>query len=117
MALLERSDHGAVAHLLLNSDGNLNALSDAMIAALQGAFDQVAEDPAIRVVVIKGSGRAFCAGADLRGGSPGSRGNAPGDFLSTPAPRVTSTERSSRMTSTIARHCGDPGAERAVRSK
>ncbi|MCG6903855.1 MAG: enoyl-CoA hydratase [Rhodobacter sp.] len=66
MALLERSDHGAVAHLLLNSDGNLNALSDAMIAALQGAFDQVAEDPAIRVVVIKGSGRAFCAGHDLK---------------------------------------------------
>ena len=66
MALLERTDDGAVAHLLLNSDSNLNALSDAMIAALQAEFDKLAEDRAVRVVVLKGAGRGFCAGHDLK---------------------------------------------------
>jgi len=66
MALLQRTDKGAVAHLLLNSDGNLNALSDAMIAALQDALDRLAEDNTVRVVVLKGVGRAFCAGHDLK---------------------------------------------------
>lgn len=66
MALLERTDRGAVAHLLLNSDSTLNALSDAMIAALQEAFDGLAEERAIRVIVLKGAGRAFCAGHDLK---------------------------------------------------
>lgn len=66
MALLQRTDQGAVAYLLLNSDSNLNALSDAMIAALQEALDRLAEDDTVRVVVLKGAGRAFCAGHDLK---------------------------------------------------
>jgi len=66
MALLEREDHGAVARLRLNSPGNLNALSDAMLAALQTEFDALAEDRSIRVVVISGEGKAFCAGHDLK---------------------------------------------------
>lgn len=65
MCLL-REDRGAVAELTLNAPSSLNALSDAMLAALQGAFDQLKEDGSIRVVVLKGAGRAFCAGHDLK---------------------------------------------------
>lgn len=66
MAILERNDTGAVAHLTLNTPEKLNALSDAMLAALQEQFDALAETPDIRAVVLKGSGKAFCAGHDLK---------------------------------------------------
>ena len=66
MALLERHDTGAVAHLTLNAPEKLNALSDAMLAALQSQFDALATDPAIRAVVLKGAGKVFCAGHDLK---------------------------------------------------
>lgn len=63
--LLIRADRGAVAHLTLNAPHNLNALSDAMLAALAAEIARLADDPA-KVVVLKGAGRAFCAGHDLR---------------------------------------------------
>ncbi len=44
----------------------LNALSDAMLAALSDAFDALARDLTVRVVVLAGSGKAFCAGHDLK---------------------------------------------------
>jgi len=66
MPILERSDDGAIARLKLNSPANLNALSDAMLAALQAEFDRLAQDPRIRVVTISGVGKAFCAGHDLK---------------------------------------------------
>ena len=66
MKLLERHDTGAVARLCLNAPDRLNALSDAMLAALQDQLDALAQDRDIRVVVISGAGRAFCAGHDLR---------------------------------------------------
>lgn len=66
MALLERHDTGAVAHLNMNAPEKLNALSDAMLAALQGQFDALAEDRSIRAVVISGAGKAFCSGHDLK---------------------------------------------------
>jgi enoyl-CoA hydratase/carnithine racemase len=66
MALVDRQDRGAVRHLTLNNPDKLNPLSDAMIAALGAEFEALAEDDAIRAVVLKGAGRAFCAGHDLR---------------------------------------------------
>ncbi|MEM9850518.1 MAG: enoyl-CoA hydratase, partial [Pseudomonadota bacterium] len=45
---------------------SLNALSEAMLAALQGQFDALMEDTATRVVVIRASGKAICAGHDLK---------------------------------------------------
>jgi len=66
MALLERNDTGAVAHLRMNAPEKLNALSDAMLAALQSEFDRLAEDRAIRAIVLSGEGKAFCAGHDLK---------------------------------------------------
>jgi enoyl-CoA hydratase/carnithine racemase len=65
MAILEREDRGAVAWLTLNAPERLNALSDAMLTALAGAWVDLAADGAIRAVVLQGAGRAFCAGHDL----------------------------------------------------
>ncbi len=66
MAILERHDTGAVAHLRLNAPERLNALSDDMIGALQGAFDGLREDRQIRAIILSGAGKAFCAGHDLK---------------------------------------------------
>ena len=66
MPILERHDHGAIARLTLNAPEKLNALSDAMLAALQAEFDLIATQPRIRAVTLGGSGKAFCAGHDLK---------------------------------------------------
>ena len=66
MAIVLREDRGAVRHLTLNNPDKLNPLSDAMIAALQAEFAALAEEDGVRAVVLKGAGRAFCAGHDLR---------------------------------------------------
>jgi enoyl-CoA hydratase/carnithine racemase len=64
--ILQSEDRGAVRLLTLNQPAKLNALSDAMLAALHGAFDDLMEDRSIRAVVIRGAGKAFCAGHDLK---------------------------------------------------
>ncbi|MBV0912209.1 enoyl-CoA hydratase [Anianabacter salinae] len=66
MAILLRTDTDAVARLTLNAPGSLNALSDAMLAALAGEFARLEGDRSIRAVVIAGAGKAFCAGHDLK---------------------------------------------------
>lgn len=64
--LILRTDTNAVATLTLNNPKKLNALSDAMIAALSDAFDAIAADTSVRVVVLTGAGKAFSAGHDLK---------------------------------------------------
>lgn len=64
--LVLREDRDAITHLTLNSPGNLNALSDEMLAALQNALDTLAQEPSQKVIVLKGAGRVFCAGHDLK---------------------------------------------------
>lgn len=64
--LVVREDAGGIATLTLNDPGRLNALSVAMLAALEGRLDDLARDRSVRVVVLRGAGRAFCAGHDLR---------------------------------------------------
>ena len=64
--ILQRSDAGGVATLTLNTPGSLNALSDAMLDALLGAFADVAQDRTTKVVILRGNGKAFCAGHDLK---------------------------------------------------
>src|SRR6056297_3440872 len=66
MPILERNDTGAIARLTLNHPEKLNALSDAMLAALADEFEALAADEKIRVVIIAGAGKAFCAGHDLK---------------------------------------------------
>lgn len=64
--LIQREDAGGIATLTLNRPAALNALSDAMIAALTDALARLADDRSVRVVVLRGAGRAFCAGHDLK---------------------------------------------------
>jgi len=63
---LLREDENAVATLTLNAPQSLNALSDAMLAALQGEFEALTTDTTIRAVILRGAGKAFCAGHDLK---------------------------------------------------
>ena len=64
--VLLRSDVEGVAGLTLNRPEQYNALSRELLGALQAELDRIKDDPAIRVVVITGQGRAFCAGHDMK---------------------------------------------------
>ena len=64
--MLRREDDGAVARLVMDAPDRLNALSDAMLAELANAFEALEDDRSIRVVILSGTGRAFCAGHDLK---------------------------------------------------
>jgi enoyl-CoA hydratase/carnithine racemase len=65
-ALLLRETKAGVATLTMNRPDQFNALSEELLAEFQRTLDAVAADPAIRVVVIAGAGKAFCAGHDLK---------------------------------------------------
>lgn len=63
---LLREDHHGVATLTLNRPLQMNLLTSEMLAALQQAFDAIAKDPKVRVVVLAATGKGFCAGHDLK---------------------------------------------------
>ncbi|MFF4630171.1 enoyl-CoA hydratase/isomerase family protein [Streptomyces griseorubiginosus] len=70
---------GQVAYLTLNRPEALNALTPAQRDRLIQLFGEASADPDIRAVVLTGTGRGFCAGADLRGGTgAGERGAGDG---------------------------------------
>lgn len=56
---------GRTTVLTLNRPEKLNALDYATIADLQAALDECEQDASVRAVVLTGTGRAFCAGADI----------------------------------------------------
>jgi len=58
---------GATAWITLDRPEAMNALSETMCSELLAAIAQIEHDPDIRVLVLTGAGRAFCAGADLKG--------------------------------------------------
>ena len=62
--VLTSIDNG-VATVTLNRPKLHNAFDDAMIAALTDAIKALGSDPAVRVVVLRGAGKSFCAGGDL----------------------------------------------------
>jgi len=64
--ILLREDDGPVTTLTLNRPRQFNSLSSAMLAELQDALDAIAADDAVRVVVLAGAGKAFCAGHNLK---------------------------------------------------
>lgn len=64
--LLREDRADGVSVLTLNRPGQFNALSSQLIARLQQEIDAIAADKAVRLVVIAGAGKAFCAGHDLR---------------------------------------------------
>lgn len=64
--LLQTRDARGVVTLTLNRPSAFNALSQALIEALEQALDGIATDEGVRAVVIAGAGKAFCAGHDLK---------------------------------------------------
>jgi enoyl-CoA hydratase/carnithine racemase len=65
-ALLLRKMSEGVALLTLNRPTQFNALSEELLDELQSALDEIGADGSIRVVIIAGTGKAFCAGHDLK---------------------------------------------------
>lgn len=64
--MVVRSDKDGVTTLTLNRPAQFNALSQGMLEALIEAVDAIARDDSVRVVVLAGEGKAFCAGHDLK---------------------------------------------------
>jgi enoyl-CoA hydratase/carnithine racemase len=54
-----------IATITLNRPDRLNAYTDRMAAGLKQVFADAAQDPSVRVIVLTGAGRGFCAGADM----------------------------------------------------
>ena len=71
MAVVRTDLTGGVMTLTLDRPGKLNAFTIEMMQELIDAFDVADADDAVRAVVVTGAGRAFCAGADISGGTKG----------------------------------------------
>jgi 2-(1,2-epoxy-1,2-dihydrophenyl)acetyl-CoA isomerase len=71
-SILFQSD-GGIARLTLNRPERMNSFNDAMHAEVRNALDVVRADASVRVLLLTGAGRGFCAGQDL-----GDRAVAPG---------------------------------------
>lgn len=79
--LYEKHDRGRVGVITLNRPGVLNAYNVEMRDALYEALLAVRDDPEVRVMLLRGNGRAFCTGGDLR------------EFGSAPSPVVARRTR------------------------
>lgn len=66
MSVVSRVDHSGVATLTLERPQARNALSMELMTALIEALDAISRDPAIKCVILRGAGPAFCAGHDLK---------------------------------------------------
>ncbi len=74
MSLVLRRDEEGVCILSLNRPERRNALSNELIEALFEALTAASADPSVRVIVLTGEGKTFCAGGDLAGGMAGEGG-------------------------------------------
>jgi len=70
---VQSSLEGQILTITLNRPGRLNAVSSGLYEGIIDAFDQSSTDPGVRAVVMTGSGRAFCVGADLKAHGDGNR--------------------------------------------
>ena len=64
--ILFRERHSSIEIITMNNPKKLNALSNRMLAEIQYNLDEISEDNSIKAVIIKGNGKAFCAGHDLK---------------------------------------------------
>ena len=65
LTLYETRDGGTIAVVTLNRPEKLNAFDDALYESMLGRLDEAEADPDIRVVILRGAGRAFSTGHDL----------------------------------------------------
>jgi enoyl-CoA hydratase/carnithine racemase len=71
---LEVKQDGPIAWLILNRPHVLNALNSTLVSELHDYLDRLGSDRTTRVIIVRGAGRAFCSGLDLKehsGGRPG----------------------------------------------
>ncbi len=72
---------GAVDHVTLNRPDSLNALNRRMVEELLDYFGALYWDKSVRIVVIRGAGKAYCAGLDLKERDNSSGPNSPANAL------------------------------------
>jgi len=65
---IQYSVDGPVATITLHRPDKMNAFTNTMLKEIIAAFDLTDADDSVRAVIVTGSGKAFCAGADLSGG-------------------------------------------------
>lgn len=63
--VLEIEHAGALAHVWMNRPAVHNALNEEMIDALTSAFATLSANESVRIIVLSGRGKSFCAGADI----------------------------------------------------
>ena len=70
---LSLSEENGILHVKLNRPEKRNAVNDQILLDLERCFSEVATGGNVKVVILSGEGKAFCAGTDLNelGGSPG----------------------------------------------
>ncbi len=66
LVIREDNKESGVVTLTLNQPKQFNALSVEVLSAMQAELDNIAQDDTIRVVVIQATGKAFCAGHNLK---------------------------------------------------
>ncbi|SFP67257.1 enoyl-CoA hydratase [Tranquillimonas alkanivorans] len=66
VAPVVRTDADGVAVLTLNEPASINALSEAMLAAISDGLDEIAQDPSVKAVILRSAGKHFCAGHNLK---------------------------------------------------
>jgi enoyl-CoA hydratase/carnithine racemase len=64
--ILLREDRDGICTLTLNRPQQMNLLTSEMLSALQAAFEEISSNRSVRVVVLAGAGKGFCAGHDLK---------------------------------------------------
>ncbi len=64
-------DRGTVRRIILNRPEAMNSITGTMLGELNDALKAADDDPTVRVVVLTGAGRAFCAGLDLKQAAAG----------------------------------------------
>jgi len=74
--LVLRNDENGISNLIINRPTSYNALSISCMEALIEEINKVSDDPSVKVLILSGSGKGFCAGHDLKE----MRGNPERDF-------------------------------------
>ena len=65
-----------IAKVTLNRPDRLNAVTQEMTGKLKQSLDDACKDPMVKVIILTGAGRGFCAGADMQGLSDVTKGGS-----------------------------------------